>query len=196
MLPGFIEQAMRLAEEFPAAGIISGELVHRPEQGGGDLLVEIPGWVTGYVCPEKFLHDYLEVGDPTCTLSATTFFRRDAFLEAGGMRKELGIWDVSFVLQACALKYGMCYLDRPVYTWVYRQRGLTRRENTDLTRSAETYLNYVRLMRSPPFRGLFSDTFVRRWFVANMQHAAGAFAHDVINQLFAEAEAPGPAAAA
>jgi len=184
MLPGFIEQAMRLAEEFPHAGIISGEMIHHYEDTGEVLKVEIPGWTTGYVSPEKYLHEYLEVGDPTCTLSATTLFRRDAFLSAGGMRPELGIWDVSFVLQASALRHGMCYLNAPVYTWVCRPSGLTRKENVDLGRSVETYQNYARLMRSPEFRDLFSEKFVRMWLLANMQHASTMFTAQWLENLF------------
>ena len=153
------------------------------------MLIEIPDWVTGYVSPEKYLHEYLETGDPTCTLSATTFFRRDLFHQVGGMRPELGIWDVSFVLQASALMCGMCYLDAPVYTWVCRPRGLTRLENSDLSRSAETYLNYVSRMRSAPFRNLFSNKFASQWLLANMQQSARVFAHTFLNKMFAAEEA-------
>jgi len=194
MLPGFIEHAMRLAEEFPRAGIISGELVNTSEHWNNvDRLLEIPGWATGYVTPEKYLHEYLEAGDPRGTLAPSTIFRRAAVLEMGGWRKELGTWDVSFVLQASALKYGMGYVDRPCYTWVYRKRATTHRANSDLLRSTEAYLNYLRLARTPPFRGLFSEKFLRLWFFANMELAASTFAEAALEQVFA-GESAGDAA--
>jgi GT2 family glycosyltransferase len=191
MMPGFIEGAMRLAEEFPQAGIITGEMLFENAQTREIHTVEIPGWETGFVSPEKYLHEYLEVGDPTCTLSAPTIYRRDAFLECGGMRRELGIWDISFILQASALKYGMCYLNAPCYTWVYRKSGMTKVENSKLIQTVETHQNYFNLMRSKPFRDLFSQNFAHAWFIANMNHACRSFTEAKIEQDLATTQKPG-----
>jgi GT2 family glycosyltransferase len=190
MLPGFIEQAMRLAEEFPQAGIITGEMVFEYENSLATDFIEIPWWTTGFVSREKYLHEYLEVGDPTSTLSAPTIHRRDAFLEFGGLRSELGIWDISFVLQASALKYGMCYLDVPCYTWVFRNSGMTKVENSKLMQSAETHLNYFNLMRSPAYRDLFSQKFAHAWLMANMIHACRSFAEAKIEKDMATTPKP------
>lgn len=183
MLPGFIEGAMALAEEFPHAGIISAELLNRTETCDSTSHISIKGWTTGYVSPEKYLHEYLETDNPCCTLAPATLFRRDAFLAMGGMRDELGTWAVSFVLQACALRYGMCYLNRPGYSWYSRTQGWTRHVNADFDHSVEYYKNYLRLMRTPPFRNWFSELFARVWFSSNVAFAARCWGEALADEL-------------
>ena len=176
MLPGFIENAMLLAEQNPQVGIITGVMTIESEATGAVQHLGIPNWKTGFIAPEKYLHEYLEVGDPTCVLSASTILRREAVIEMGSWRENLGIWHVSFAIQACALKYGMCYLDMPCYTWVYRRKGLTHRSNIDVSESIAVYTNYLELICSPDFRRYFSDKFARMWFAANVEMTARTFA--------------------
>jgi glycosyltransferase involved in cell wall biosynthesis len=191
MLPGFIEQAMALAEKWPRAGIISGEMLNGYEDHTSRHLVEIPGWATGYVTPNTYLHEYLEEEDPRCTLAPSTFFRKAAVEEVGGWREELGTWEVSFALQACALKYGMCYLDTPCYTWIYRKKAWSHRQNGDLELTLRIYANYMRLICSPPFGDLFSESFARKWLKANLEQTAETIATDLADKLRRECSQDG-----
>lgn len=192
MQPGFLERALHLAEAFPHAGIISGEMLNGSEWNDTLCHIEIPGWTSGFVSAEKYRRDYLEVSEPTCTLAPATIFRRDAFLEVGGMRKELGIWGVSFALQACALKYGMCYVDHPCYTWIHRKGGWTNLDLHDLNRSADQYVRYLSLILSAKYRPYFGEKFARQWFDSNIHKIATFYVDAHLDTLEREGRSKGP----
>ena len=172
MLPGFVASTMDMAERFPEAGIVSGKLSVLNEKLNTRMTLGIPGITSGYVTPEKYLHEYLEATDPRASLAPSTIFRRMVIDELGGWRGELDIWDVSFFLQAAALKYGMAYVDAPLYTWVYRKASWTQTSNRNAVKSTEVCLRYFDLMHSPEFRPLFKDKFPLQWLRANLQNIA------------------------
>ena len=170
MEPYFIEKTMEMAERFPTVGVVSTELNVFHELSAHMSILEVPWWGTGYKSPDEFLHHCLEVTDPRATLAPSTIFRKAVVDEVGGWREELDTWDVSFVLQAAALKYGMVYVDVPAYTWVARTRGWTQETNSDVIKAASVCHSYFELMRSPQFRSLFGDIFPEAWLRANLQN--------------------------
>lgn len=171
MHPDFFALTMEQADYHPQAGIVSGELVVRDEHDKWNLTLEVPGWLSGYYDGRTYLHDYLEKCDATGTLAPSTLYRRAVVAEVGGWRSDLKLWDVSFVLQAAALKHGMCYVDKPVYTWVHRAKGLTQALAGNFESSKEMYLRYYDLMTSDEFRRLFGKTFPGQWLRANLRYA-------------------------
>jgi glycosyltransferase involved in cell wall biosynthesis len=181
-LPNFIALTMEQAERHPQVGIVSGELLNRNESHTGLVHIGIRDWESGYVSPEVYLHDYLERSEPYCTLAPSTIFRRAVIDEVGGWRRDLDIWDVSFVLQAAALKYGMCYVDAQVYTWIDRPRRWTANTNKDLAKTASMCLRYYELMRSPEFRPLFGETFPCQWLKCNLNQGAQALYESTVDQ--------------
>ncbi|MGH8670739.1 MAG: glycosyltransferase family 2 protein [Burkholderiales bacterium] len=168
MQPRFIAMTMEMAERYPTVGIVSTALTSFNEQSGFTSVLDIPWWNTGYQSPHQFLHDYLEVADPRSTLAASTIFRKAVVDELGGWREELDTWDVSFVLQAAALKYGMVYIDVPAYTWCYRRGAWTHSSNINEAKAIPVCRRYFALMHSPEFRDLFRDVFPGLWLRANL----------------------------
>jgi glycosyltransferase involved in cell wall biosynthesis len=163
MRPRFVEFMMHGAERRPDVGIVSSVLLNRKEDETRVTAVGIPVFDTGYVTPESVLKDYMEKSDANTTLSASTIFRRDVVNELGGWPVDLGIWDVSYILQAAALKYGMYYVDAPLYTWVDREQGLTRRDNSDLLKSLAVCARYFERMAAKENGLLFGDFFPIYW---------------------------------
>jgi GT2 family glycosyltransferase len=168
----FIADSMDLAEGFPHVGVVSSELKVIYELTGRTEILDVPWWTTGYKTPEQFRHHYLEVTDPKATLAPSTIFRRSVVEEVGGWRPELGTWDVSFVLQAAALKYGMAYVDSPEYVWVSRMDNWTEAAEGDLMKMTAVCHRYHALMRSPEFRTFFGDIFPEAWLRAHLMQAA------------------------
>ena len=181
-LPNFVSLTMEQAERHPQVGIVSGELLNRNESHTGTVHIARRDWRSGYVSPEIYLHDYLECSEPSCTLAPSTIFRRAVIDEVGGWRRDLDIWDVSFVLQAAALKYGMCYVNAQVYTWVDRPRRWTANTNVDLAKTARMCLRYYELMCSPEFRPLFGETFPRQWLKSNLNQGVHALYENTVRQ--------------
>ena len=120
MLACCVEELMGQAERHPESGIVSGVLLNLCEADGRLDILNVPGWRTGPIEPERYRREYLEAGDPRRSLAPSTIFRRDAVNALGGWRDDLDSWEVTFLLHAAALKYGMCYVERPVYTWLSR----------------------------------------------------------------------------
>lgn len=183
MLPNFVEETMAMAERHPEVGIVSGILQQVDERTGNCNLLGIDGWQTGFIDPDTYLQQCLLNGDPCSTLAPSTIFRRSVVNELGGWREELDTWDVSFVLQAAALKYGMGYIGCPVYTWTHREDAWTQRTVSDLDRSVEIYARYFDLLRSADFRDLFGDVFPQRWLAANIRNTAESRFHTLVSQV-------------
>jgi hypothetical protein len=95
--------------------------------------------------------------------------------------------EVSFVLQAAALKYGMCYLDQPGYAWFFRPSGWTFQQNCQLRHSIDYCVNYYRLMRSKTFRDLFSEVFTTRWIWANIGNVTRTFGGMMVGKIMRDA---------
>lgn len=169
VLPGYFERAMGLAEEFTKAGVICGEIDYYSPEHSRVLSLERQGWETGYYSPQSYLHEYLEVTDPTSNLAPTAVFRREAFFEAGGWRAELGPYAASFVLHACALCYGLGYLDRPS---AHYSPSHDSSANKGLAGALGPCDNCLQLMVSTPFARLFGDKFPKLWYAINCHRSA------------------------
>jgi GT2 family glycosyltransferase len=183
MQPRFIESAMRLAERWPEAGIISGDMTVGQEEEEPDVLVDMPGFETGFISPEKYLHEYLQVNDPMCALVPSSLYRLSVVKELGGWREELGIGDSSFILQAAALKYGMCYLKQPSYAWFYRKAGWTHAECARWRNTLRTCQAYYQLMRSPAFAHLFGTTFPKLWLAGFARQFAANWPVEILDSV-------------
>lgn len=170
MEPHFIETTLEMAEQYPTVGIVSTALTIVQEQSNITTTLEVPWWRTGYKHPDEFLHHYLEVAHPRGTLAPSTIYRKSVVEEVGGWREDLDTWDVSFVLQAAALKYGMAYIDVPAYSWVARPGGWTQKSTGDVTKAIQVCHRYFSLMRAPEFRHLFGEIFPERWLATNLRH--------------------------
>ena len=167
VLPGFFERAMVMAEQYPEAGIIFGQIALRGHGGAGEDQVEIRGarrWREPlFAAPEVFLRDYLEVEPTWHSLTHATLYRREFFLEVGGFRPELGHLCDTFALRAIALVHGACYVPQPCATWRLTPRSYAASEGREITKMLGIVGSLYALMRSPEFAGRFPESYAHRW---------------------------------
>jgi len=164
VLAGFFEKAMAMAKRYPQAGVIFGKYIAVDSEGNELATVQVSRWADArLVPPGEFLSEYLEVEEPSHSLSAATIYRRDCLEEVDGFRSELGSGADTFAIRAIGLKFGVCYIPEPFVHW----RSI-RNSFSHLTHAnAKSRLNMVArkayLMRSPEFLGYFPKDHVDNW---------------------------------
>lgn len=163
-LPGYYAAAVQMAEANPTAGIICGKMRVVHETTGAVSVVGVDQW-TGdqYVSPERFLREYMYAAAPNHSLGAGTLWRREALLEAGGFREELLSWCDTFAARSIALRYGACYIARPVVQVGYSETCYSARIARDTQTMLQIINTAVDLMRSDAYRDRFPEDYVLKW---------------------------------
>ncbi|MEM6750371.1 MAG: glycosyltransferase family 2 protein [Planctomycetota bacterium] len=163
VLPGAFERAMGWAEREPGVGCISAA-VEAVSVAGGSLGVQRePAWdAARAVSPAEALAHFERVpaGFSLCT---ATVYRRDAMVEAGGYRDELGPWSDTFLARTLALRYGMAYVPEPGAQWTVDPESYYHRTMRDPGAMRGIGERVHRLMRSEDFAGLFPEDHADRW---------------------------------
>ena len=179
ILPGFFEGAMQLAEEHPTTGIISGQFISVDPSGQPLSISKLTAvHEAEFLDPKRYLRDVLNVEPPTHSLSASTIFRRQPLLDAGGCRVELGSWGDTFAIQALGLKHGFCYWPHPAMEWTILPGSLSQTTRSDPIKGMRIAERATQLMRSDSFRDLFPADYVDRWAKGFQQ----SIAHEQLNQ--------------
>lgn len=177
VLDGFFEDAMAHTEAHPGAATVFGKVQVTYTDHREPEVQSIPA-VTGtaFIAPPMFL-DLLHHLDAGFSLCAATIYRRDAFDDAGGFIAPLGSWSDTFVTRTMSLRHGAVYLGGrgPCVQWnanptSYSHRTLDREKITRVGRTA------AELMRSPAYRDLYPEAFVRRWETRWQLEMAGGLA--------------------
>lgn len=164
LLPDFFVNAMAMADLHPRAGIIFGKMVAVDPSGRELKEYGAPRWSQACaVSPKEYLEDYLEVIQPTESLSSSTIYRRAALEESGGFRPELGSWCDTFALRAIALKYGACYMPMRCAAWTQSPGSFSNSTGANPEKILDIAARTAWLMRSPEFRERFPEEHVRRW---------------------------------
>jgi len=162
--PGAVEAVMRMAETYPQAGILVGQLRQVDEAGRLLDLLRSHHWDSErYVDPETYYREWLLGESSTHSLSGSTVFRRDAFLELGGFRQDLGCWQDTFLLRAIGMKYGVAYLPRPIISCMWHAGSYAERAHANPWLMLDTAARVRHLMQSPPFDRIFPDGYPARW---------------------------------
>ncbi len=161
---GFFERAMRIVEQHPEAGLVFGVVGIVDPQGQPVDRISVRQWNEPlYAAPERFMQEYLMVELPSHSACSGTIYRRDALMEVGGYRDELGSWSDTFAVRAIGLKYGACYLPDEVARFrrlegsYSQQAGARPRAILDIIARAEY------LMKSDEFRDRFPAVYVQQW---------------------------------
>lgn len=163
-LPEFFEQAMRLAEQHPQAGLIFGKVVVTDESDREIGLIEVKRWQSPlYADPTRYRADYLEAELASHAAAPGTIYRRQPFMEVGGYRAELGSWADSFASRAIGLKYGVCYSPERWAVWRKLTGAYSHASRTDPRRMLDIIARGAWLMRSEPYRDRFPEDFVQTW---------------------------------
>ena len=162
--PDFFERAMDMAEKHPSAGLIFGQMVIADEHGTELGICKARQWHAPlYASPDKYKDEFLEVEEPSHSLSAATIYRRDALKEVGWFRPELKSWSDTFAGRAISLKYGACYVPEKCVKWRMLSAGYSESARSDPRQTLEIIARAEYLMRSAEFRDRFPERHVRRW---------------------------------
>ena len=163
-LPGFFEAAMDLAERYPEAGLVFGEVGMVYEDGRDAGRVNVRHWqIPLFADPKRFLHEYLEQELASHSPCSGTIYRRAAFREMGYYRPDLGSWSDTFALRAVGLKYGACYLPQEVVRFRKSVGSFSHAATAQPRKQLEMIAQAAELMRSAEFREIFPADHVRRW---------------------------------
>ncbi len=161
ILPGAFEKAMALAEEYPRAGAVCGPMFML---GRPPLLLAVRSWTRPlFAPPDVFVREYLEVEGPGFALGGSTYFRREPFLEIGGLRQELGSYCDTFAFRALGATYGAGYVAEPLMVWNVLPESFSQTTARDPRRYLETVARVATLMRAPPFSRVFPKEHTDRW---------------------------------
>lgn len=167
VLPGFFEQAMAMAHQHPGAGILFGQVAvisDAEEASATPQIMSVRRWTRPlFAPPEVFLREYLQTEPTWRALSCATVYRREALMELGGFRPEVGHLTDTFAIRGIGLKHGACYVPEPWAAMRYILGGYSASQGRDAEAMLGIVANLVALMRSPEFRDRFPEAYVLRW---------------------------------
>ena len=168
VLPGFFGKTMKLARDYPKAGIIYGKMAMVDAVGAILDMFEVSAWQTArFATPQQFLRQHLESEEPTHSLCGATIYQRDALLTVGGFRAELGHWMDSFAARAIGLRHGVCYAPEPFMKWRWSEQSFCGRSRWD--ERVAIVRRAAMLMRSAPFNEVFPADHVAWWEKASLE---------------------------
>jgi glycosyltransferase involved in cell wall biosynthesis len=163
-MPGFFERALELVQRFPQAGLVFGIVGMVDAQGQPLGRIEARRWSEPmYADPRRFLREYLAVEPPAQSTCSGTIYRREALLEVGGYRAELGSWSDTFAFRAIGLRYGVCYLPVEVARFRKLPGSFSQTTAAQPRHMLDIIARAASLMSSPEFRDRFPPDYVRRW---------------------------------
>jgi hypothetical protein len=178
VLPGFLEHAMAMAEQYPKAGIIFGKMVSVDESGRSLRVDGVERWQESlFAPPERYLREFVDGEHPMQSLAAATIYKRSALAEVGYLRPELDSWWDTFAARAIGLKYGACYVPKPFVAWRVVRGSMSDRSQENPQRMLDIAVRAAALMRSEAFRDRFPEPGVRRWEEGFRQCVLGNYRH-------------------
>ena len=132
ILPGFFERSIGLLSRHPQAGLCSTRSLLLGEHGEtlGPYRMPVVAKTERYLPPRRIASIYKKFGD--WVAPNTAIFRREAFLEFGGLDPALGGSSDGFLHHAISLKYGACYIPEPLAMWRQLETSYAATYTTDV----------------------------------------------------------------
>ena len=181
VLPGFLEEIMALATQYPEAGVLSGRIVCVDAAGRRLNTVGLDRCDRPvFFSPDAYLSECLQVDPPHGSLSPATVYRREALRQVGGFRRELDFWADTFAIRATGLRFGFCYLPRECVVWTAMEHGISESARQEPRRLFGVLNHAAQLMRSEAFRTTFPAKYVAQWERAFRECMADAFLGDAM----------------
>jgi len=161
VLPGLIEQSLSLLEKYPEAGACTA-LVRVMGSAGEDQGVYQPLVVAEEKCfiPPALAGDILR-RKGTWYMGPAAVFRRQAFLDAGGLRPELGPMSDDFLFMTIALRHGVCHIPAPLAIWRRMEGTYSSVAGAKLNTMLGIVANATLLMRTN-YRDLYQEELIAR----------------------------------
>lgn len=164
VLPGFFAAAMDLLSQHPATGALVGQIEFQDVASGASHLQQVKAWrETRAYSPEEFHRDYLGGEWEWFSLGPSCIYRRQALIDAGGIRPELGAFSDSFAVRAMGLAHGICYLARPCARFYVGGRSYSDRLYRDPEALLAVAEHARRLMTTPPLSRVFPAGYAAAW---------------------------------
>jgi glycosyltransferase involved in cell wall biosynthesis len=166
VLPGFLEESMRLLARYPQAGLCS-TLSRSIDESGGDKGVFPSPLVSHkplFISPQESLGMLRKYG--SWIKGNTTIYRRNALIAAGGFIPELQAYTDGFIQQVIALRHGVCFVPKPLACFRELPTSYSSGTAIDINRSVAIAQHAKQLMCTT-YRDLFPLDYVaeaeRRW---------------------------------
>ena len=162
--PAFFERAMGMVQDYPEAGLVFGKMVVENECNERLGTIQVHRWKSPlFASVDRFVDDYFEAELATHSATAATIYHREALLEAGGYRTELGSWADSFAFRAIGLHRGVVYVPEEFAIHRKMAGSFSERSKEDPRRLLDIAARAARLMRSDQFCDRFPTRQVRKW---------------------------------
>ncbi len=162
--PEFLQRVMEMAERYPDAGLIFGDMDIVNEEGVVEGTVTASAWDEPlYADPDRYIREYALHEKPSHSLIGATVFRREPFKEIGWYQAPLTSWSDTFSFHAIALKYGVCYVPQRFSKWHRLRASYSQKSIADPRTTLDIVDRAAHLMRSAKFRDRFPESFVRQW---------------------------------
>jgi len=161
VLPGLFEDSIAMLEKYPAAGACTA-LVRIMGSAGDDqgvfqpLAVASENCFIGPACAEDILR---RCG--TWYMGPAAVYRRQAFLEAGGLRPELGAMCDDFLFMVIALRHGVCHIPSARAVWRRMEGTYSSVSSSDRAAMLGVIAHATRLMRTA-YGDIFPEALVER----------------------------------
>ena len=80
----------------------------------------------------------------------TCIYNRKAFIQAGGLREDLGSFSDGFLQMVLALKHGACFIPETLAVWRLSPSGYASSSSRSLEPAMKMWSNVANLMRTTP----------------------------------------------
>ncbi len=160
--PGFFERSVGLLSKHPSAGLCSTLSAIQDEDGRLTGLVRMPIVlpVEGLLSPVACAEAYERSGN--WFMGNTVIFRRQALINAGGYREDLGPYADGFVSLVIALQDGVCFIPEPLAVWRRMDGTFSHVASANLSGTTRVLKRAEHLMRHD-YRHLFTPSFIDEW---------------------------------
>jgi len=181
IFPDLIEKSLTLLKRYPQAGFFTASATIINNEGRQTEIWRDLG---------SHRKEFINLADSRNRMKrfgfwfvgATTVFRRQLLIEAGGFKPELGHYCDSFISQVLALRHGYCYSSNPLATVRIVESSYSQAIKNNIRKEQELQRNVIRLMRSD-YSDLFPSNFIDEWGRINkLMSAIYAWRVDILNR--------------
>jgi len=162
ILPTFIEESMEIMTRYPQAGLCStGSLIAIENKNNALKLASMPRPLktAGYISPEEATRKLIRYD--SWFMGNSVIMNLDMLLQLGSYRENLTSFSDNFLYRQLSLKYGCCFIPKPLSVWRIRELGYSQSTCRSIAQLTNIMLNYSDLMEHQ-FADLFPPIMVKK----------------------------------
>jgi glycosyltransferase involved in cell wall biosynthesis len=159
VLPGFFEKSLALLQRYPQAGLCSantsriGDKTSRP----CNVRVEKPH-ILPYTPPDRLMDNFHHYG--WYLWGHSVVIKRSVFIEAGGLKTELGPLSDAFIFHLAAFSTGACYIPETLTTHRVDKKRYSDLMLSKCENALMIHAHYLYSMRSPEYSTIVPPEYV------------------------------------